>query len=140
MELATENSLKQVVAAAVIKDNRLLLLRKREYPELWLLPGGSVLAEDEGEVSALRRKLAAELHLRPDSLRLQKLTWFSGQGVSEPIELHLYRLDEPDLPMLMNGEMLNTAWLNALEVLHGRYRMTEATVKAIEYLNTVGLI
>src|SRR3954463_14122502 len=50
----------QVVAAAVVRDRRLLLVSKRQAPDVFYLPGGK---RDPGEddLACLRRELTEEL-------------------------------------------------------------------------------
>ncbi|WP_051886663.1 NUDIX hydrolase [Streptomyces hygroscopicus] len=53
-----------VVAAAVVRDGRLLVVSKKAAPEIFYLPGGKP-DRAEGPVEALGRELDEELGVRP---------------------------------------------------------------------------
>ncbi|NMO02067.1 NUDIX domain-containing protein [Gordonia sp. TBRC 11910] len=71
--------MKTVVAAAIVREGR-LLLAQRSYPEevagLWELPGGKV-EDGESIASALQREIAEELTVRIEV----------GEPVGEPVTL-----------------------------------------------------
>lgn len=128
--------MREVVAAAVIVDGR-LLLAQRSYPAevagLWELPGGKVEA-GETRAGALARELAEELGvdvvagqqvgvavpLRPD-LALVALAATLVDGEPRPTEHTAVRwVDENDLRrMAADGELVpaDAAWLDDLVAL-----------------------
>jgi 8-oxo-dGTP diphosphatase len=87
--------MKQVVAALIIRDNKILVCQRTEeqtMPLKWEFPGGKV-ERDEDLRDALRRELEEELGI--DAVIGRKIvaiqhSYSDGNGV----ELHFYRVDQ----------------------------------------------
>ena len=58
------------VAAVIIRDNKILLVKGKGWQELWT-PGGKI-EEEEGEEDTLRRELKEELELSLSSMKFFK--------------------------------------------------------------------
>lgn len=76
----------RVIAAAIVRNGRLLLVSKRAAPELFFLPGGKPIAGESAE-QCLRRELREELLTRVSALRL--LTEVHAEAALERVELHM---------------------------------------------------
>ncbi|MGG5737369.1 NUDIX hydrolase [Bacillus cereus group sp. IBL03679] len=50
------------IGAAIVKDNKLLVVSKKKSPDHYMLPGGK-LEDGEADLEALRRELQEELQL-----------------------------------------------------------------------------
>ncbi|MCC6291003.1 NUDIX hydrolase [Candidatus Nomurabacteria bacterium] len=132
---------KRVVAALIIREKRLLLLRKPDHPDFLMLPGGGLMEDDEGGlVYALRRQLGEELGFSPQVLPAHLCAEVVDHGVDEKVIIHLHRLvvSQDAVFQTILGFTLN--WLGAAEINQIRDRFTPATMSCIEYAIAGGLI
>ena len=87
--------MKQVVAAVIIQDDKILICQRAEgqpMPFKWEFPGGKVEPEEERR-AALRRELDEELGITAKigtRVTVIQHTYHNGNAV----ELHFYRVDE----------------------------------------------
>jgi 8-oxo-dGTP diphosphatase len=99
----------EVVAAAVIEERRLLLVSKREAPDVFYLPGGKRDA-GEHELACLRRELAEELGVAPlDPVRWREVIAPAAlePGTRLRMTVYLTRLGgEPTV----SGELAQLRW------------------------------
>lgn len=110
------------IAAAIVKDNKILVVSKKKYPDQFMLPGGKP-ENDETELETLSRELQEELKLKIISTKLLgkhetismfgteplTITVFLTEVMGEPTpdaEIHSYRwidIDSPDTKLLGSG-------------------------------------
>jgi 8-oxo-dGTP diphosphatase len=76
----------RVIAAAIVRNERLLLVSKRAAPDLFYLPGGKPIPGESAE-ECLRRELCEELMTRVSALRL--LAEVHAEAALEPVDLHM---------------------------------------------------
>jgi 8-oxo-dGTP diphosphatase len=100
----------RVVAAAIIRDRRVLLVSKLEAPHVFYLPGGKPEAREE-PLEALGRELAEELGVTVvDAKPLRVVT---DEAALEPttMEMHVYlvRIEGAITPQ---GEISRIAWVD----------------------------
>jgi 8-oxo-dGTP diphosphatase len=90
-----EAKLKQVVAALIVRDNKVLICQRTELqpmPLKWEFPGGKVEPQEELR-AALRRELEEELAIVATiGTRIAVIRHTYGSG--NAVELHFYRVDE----------------------------------------------
>jgi 8-oxo-dGTP diphosphatase len=75
-----------VIAAAIVRNGRLLLVSKRAAPELFFLPGGKPIAGESTE-ECLRRELHEELLTDVSALRV--LAEIHSRAALERVDLHM---------------------------------------------------
>lgn len=76
----------RVIAAAIVRHRRLLLVSKRSAPELFYLPGGKPNAGESAE-ECLRRELREELLAGVSAIRL--LTEVHSTAALERVDLYM---------------------------------------------------
>lgn len=131
---------KRVVAALIARKRKLLFLRKPDHPDFLMLPGGGLLEEDEGLVSALRRQLGKELGFSPQRLPNQQGGIVVDRGVEEQVVINLFRVEVSQDVVFQTGFGFTLNWLGAAEINQIRDRFTPATMSCIEYAIAAGLI
>ena len=85
---------KQVVAALILKQDKILICQRTEHqphPLKWEFPGGKIEA-DEAPVAALSRELEEELGIRP-SIGRKITTIQHNYGANNAVELHFYLVE-----------------------------------------------
>src|SRR5436309_5433150 len=93
---------KQVVAALILKQDKILICQRTQHqphPLKWEFPGGKIEA-DEAPVAALSRELEEELGIRP-SIGRKITTIQHNYGANNAVELHFYLVEE------FEGELQN---------------------------------
>jgi 8-oxo-dGTP diphosphatase len=108
----------QVVAAAILDSGRVLLVSKREAPDVFYLPGGK---PDVGEspLATLARELAEELGV--DLVRSELFGVVSDQAALErtPMEMRVY-LATVEGSVTPQAEIEAVAWVGSDGVSPGR--------------------
>jgi len=128
-----QTNLKQVVAAVIIQDDKVLICQRGEdhpMPLKWEFPGGKVEPEEELR-AALKRELDEELGITATigtRITVIRHTYANGNGV----ELHFYRVDE------FEGELENrifndVRWVGRAELTS--YDFLEADVAFIREIS-----
>jgi 8-oxo-dGTP diphosphatase len=88
-------TLKQVVAALIVRENKVLICQRTEHQPMalkWEFPGGKVEPEEDLR-AALRRELEEELAIAATiGTRIAVIQHTYGSG--NAVELHFYRVDE----------------------------------------------
>ncbi|HKD82059.1 MAG TPA: (deoxy)nucleoside triphosphate pyrophosphohydrolase [Candidatus Angelobacter sp.] len=85
---------KQVVAALIVRDDRILICQRmpdQTMPLKWEFPGGKVEPE-EGLPAALRRELDEELGITA-TIGTRVAVIHHSYGSGNAVELHFYRVD-----------------------------------------------
>jgi 8-oxo-dGTP diphosphatase len=97
-----------VIAAAILKNGRLLLVSKLVAPEVFYLPGGKPIAGESAE-ECLRREVREELLTGLSTLRM--LTEVHSRAALEPADLHMtvYRGELDGEPRAAN-EIASLFW------------------------------
>ena len=127
------SQMKQVVAAVIIQDNKVLICQRAEgqpMPLKWEFPGGKVEPEEELR-AALKRELDEELGITATigtRVTVIRHTYPNGNGV----ELHFYRVDEFE-GVLENRIFNDVRWVGRAE-LKG-YDFLEADVAFIREMS-----
>jgi len=127
------SNVKQVVAAVIIRDNKILICQRgadQLMPFKWEFPGGKVEPEEELR-AALKRELDEELGITATigtRVTVIRHTYPNGNGV----ELHFYRVDE------FEGELENrifndVRWVGRVEL--SSYDFLEADVAFIREIS-----
>jgi 8-oxo-dGTP diphosphatase len=108
----------QVVAAAILDSGQVLLVSKRQAPDVFYLPGGK---PDEGEspLATLARELAEELGV--DLVRSELFSVVSDQAALErtPMKMRVY-LATVDGSVTPQAEIDSVAWVGSDGVSPGR--------------------
>ena len=131
-------NIKQVVAAVIVQDNKVLICQRGEdqpMPLKWEFPGGKVEPEEELR-AALKRELDEELGITATigtRVTVVRHTYANGNGV----ELHFYRVDE------FEGELENrifneVRWVERTE-LKG-YDFLEADIAFIREISAGSIL
>ena len=123
------NKIKQVVAALIIRDNKILICQRTEdqvMPLKWEFPGGKV-ERDEDLKDALRRELDEELGI--DAVIGRKIaaiqhTYASGTS----LELYFYRVDQFKRE-IQNRIFHDVRWVDRKEL--PTYDFLEADVRLV---------
>jgi 8-oxo-dGTP diphosphatase len=129
----SQTRIKQVVAAVIIQDNKILICQRTEaqaMPLKWEFPGGKV-EQDEDLKDALRRELDEELGITATigtRITVIRHTYKGGNGV----ELHFYRVDQYERE-LQNRIFNDLRWVDRTE-LPG-YDFLEADVAFIQKIS-----
>jgi 8-oxo-dGTP diphosphatase len=131
-------TLKQVVAALIIRDSKVLICQRTEHqpmPLKWEFPGGKVEPEEELR-AALRRELAEELAITATiGTRIAVIQHTYGNG--NAVELHFYRVDE------FKGELENRIFREVRWVERNRlpdFDFLEADVAFIREISAGNLL
>lgn len=122
--------------AAILKDGRLLLVRRRRPPEAgcWGLPGGKVDPFERVE-DAVAREIAEELGIRIKPERLLCIVNQIDKAAGDHWIAPVYHIDSFDgEPQLMEPEALSGLDWFALDALP--HRLTEATLQAVSALRS----
>lgn len=112
-ELCQFNNPKCTVSAAIIKDNKLLVVKRNEepYKDMWDLPGGHVNAEEQLEI-AMRRELKEELGVEAEITYMKS---FPGSGKwkekSFAVMAFFYLADIGDQEIQLNEENSEYRWI-----------------------------
>ncbi len=126
-------------AAIVLKDKKVLYLKKRGFP-YFILPGGR-MEVGESKTETLNREMLEEISSKVNIL--EKLDVISGKGVDPDnnelfdMELTLYRVDNLS-PIKLSSEICDMKYLSFADL--SKYPMTPIGVKTIEYLHAKGFI
>jgi glycosyltransferase involved in cell wall biosynthesis/8-oxo-dGTP pyrophosphatase MutT (NUDIX family) len=110
-----ENRTIRKVGAAIIRDGKLLLVRKFGTAQL-IMPGGGVERGEDVE-HALRRELEEELGIKTISVDPGPLDVYCAQAAFEPglqVEITLYRTSTEDTP-IPRGEIEEVIWFSPSE-------------------------
>lgn len=94
MERNDTKMMKQVVAAVILRDNKILICQRTEeqtLPLRWEFPGGKVEPNEELR-AALRRELDEELGITA-TIGTRVAVIQHSYGGSHAVELHFYRVD-----------------------------------------------
>ena len=107
---------RDVAVAALLKDNKVLLVRTRRLPEAWQPVGGGVEPDDDSPRDAAARELREELglELSPDALSLRLARPYDfGQG-----QVYFFVARLPDTAELAPNqeEIVEMCWAEASEV------------------------
>jgi 8-oxo-dGTP diphosphatase len=107
-----------VVAGAIIRDRKLLLVSKRAAPDVYYLPGGKP-DPLEGQLDTLARELREELGVAV--VDPEPLTVVRERAALEhvPMEMHVYRC-AVDGTIEPRSEITALAWVRSDGVLSGR--------------------
>ncbi|PYP87694.1 MAG: NUDIX hydrolase [Candidatus Angelobacter sp. Gp1-AA117] len=87
--------MKQVVAALLLKEDKILICQRTEnqpHPLKWEFPGGKIEPHEE-PVAALARELEEELGIRA-SIGRKVTTIQHNYGANNAVELHFYLVEE----------------------------------------------
>lgn len=103
-----ERDLLVVVAAAVVRDGRLLVVSKRAAPDLFYLPGGKPDGDEE-PLETLARELEEELGVAPSAARLLAVVEAAAA------------LEDQHMRMTVFGADLTRAPQPAAEIAHLRW-------------------
>jgi 8-oxo-dGTP diphosphatase len=130
--------MKQVVAALIIRDSKILVCQRTEaqaMPLKWEFPGGKV-ERDEDLKDALHRELEEELGI--DAVIGRKIaaiqhTYASGAA----LELHFYRIDEFKNE-IENRIFRDVRWVDRKEL--PTYDFLEADVRLVKDISTGRLL
>lgn len=129
----SETKMKQVVAAVIIQDGKILICQRAEgqaMPFKWEFPGGKVEPEEELR-AALKRELDEELGITATiGTRITVVRHTYGNGSA--VELHFYRVDQ------FEGELENrifhdVRWVERTELTS--YDFLEADVTFIKEIS-----
>jgi 8-oxo-dGTP diphosphatase len=115
---ATIGGMLEVVAAAVVEDDRLLLVSKHEAPDVFYLPGGK---RDDGESAeaCLRRELAEELGATATSLEPFDVVHALAALERVPMRMTVYRATLDRAPIAA-AEISSLRWYHPDEAFAGR--------------------
>ncbi|MFJ4685461.1 NUDIX domain-containing protein [Streptomyces sp. NPDC091377] len=102
-----------VVAAAIVRERRLLVVSKRAAPDVFYLPGGKPDAGEPPEVT-LERELAEELGVRPVAPRLLAEVDSVAALEGVPMRLTLYAADVDGVPRPA-AELARMRWISGRE-------------------------
>ena len=133
-----QTNLKQVVAAIIIQDGKILICQRGEdqpMPLKWEFPGGKVEPEEELR-AALKRELDEELGITAKigtRITVIRHTYPNGNGV----ELHFYRVDEFE-GELENRIFKDVRWVDR-ENLRG-FDFLEADIALVKQISSGGII
>lgn len=112
-EICAFRNPKCCVTAIIVRDNKLLVLRRAEepYKGSWDLPGGYVGGGEVPE-AALIREVQEELGIRPVHVSLMKLIPGNAhwKGRDYPIVSHFFLVDIGDQDILLNEENSAYQW------------------------------
>jgi 8-oxo-dGTP diphosphatase len=126
-------NIKQVVAAVIIQDDKILICQRAEgqpMPFKWEFPGGKVEPDEELR-AALRRELDEELGIRAmigTRITVIQHTYQSGNAV----ELHFYRVDQFE-GELQNRIFNDVRWVERAEL--PSYDFLEADIAFIKEIS-----
>lgn len=126
-------------AAIIVKDRKVVYLRKHGFP-YYILPGGTMEVGEE-KVSTLHREMLEELSV-PVEIE-EELGVVKGKGVSVDkndlidVELTLYKVKTPS-DIKLASEIYDLDYVT-YAYLH-KFSMTPIGIKTVEYLHTKGLI
>jgi len=128
-----QTNMKQVVAAVIVRDHKILICQRgkeQPMPLKWEFPGGKVEPEEELR-AALKRELDEELVITATiGTRVTVIRHTYGNG--NAVELHFYRVDE------FEGELENrifndVRWVERAELKS--YDFLEADVAFIREIS-----
>src|SRR3989344_5158851 len=117
-ELCKFENPKGCATAIILKDNKLLVLKRSEEPfeGKWDLPGGYVNKEESPE-DAIRREVYEELKVEP---RITFIKTIPGYGIWKdkrfPILSHFYLCDIGNQEIRLNGENSDYKWIPLKEL------------------------
>lgn len=139
--VGTENDRKVIKksAAIIIKDRKVLYLRKKDFP-YYILPGGR-MEIGEGKSDTLHREMLEELST--DVEVEKELGIIKGKGVSveknelNDVEITLYKVKTP-LEIKLASEIYDMDYVTYAE-LH-KFSMTPIGIKTVGFLHDQGLI
>ncbi|ADC51503.1 hypothetical protein BpOF4_17310 [Alkalihalophilus pseudofirmus OF4] len=80
------------IGAAIVKNNQLLVVSKKESPDFYMLPGGK-LEDGETELEALQRELKEELQLSMSTHVLLGSFYTKSMFGTEPMLLTVYKVE-----------------------------------------------
>lgn len=118
-ELCSFQNPKATATAAILKDNKVLVLKRNEEPfkGSWDLPGGFLHGTEKPE-AGLARELNEELSIEPVSLTFVDV--FPGTCIFKeqtfPIVSFLYLADIGNQEISLNGENVEYQWVPLLEL------------------------
>ena len=125
--------MKQVVAAVIIQNGKILICQRAEgqpMPLKWEFPGGKVEPDEELR-AALKRELDEELGIRATigtRVTVIRHTYGNGNGV----ELHFYRVDQFE-GELQNRIFNDVRWVERAELTS--YDFLEADIVFINEIS-----
>ncbi|MDO8560993.1 MAG: NUDIX hydrolase [bacterium] len=126
--------MRKIANAAIIRDNRVLLVQEKDRT-VWTFPGGGIETHESDEM-CLRRELREELE-GIESVAFAFLTFFYGTSVAsvDSILIFLYRAEV--LGRLLPGQNArHIAWVMA----DTSYPVTEATKSFLQTLKDRGYL
>ncbi len=112
-ELCNFNNPKCSVTAAIIKDNKLLLLKRNEEPfkDKWDLPGGYMSPEETPE-SAIKREVKEELGIDCTVIPIIELSGTAyWKNKNFPILSHFFLVDIENQEIKLNEENTEFLWI-----------------------------
>src|SRR5579859_3801339 len=133
-----QTKMKQVVAALIVRDNKILICQRTEdqaLPLKWEFPGGKV-ERDEDLKDALHRELEEELGI--DAVIGSKIAAIQdtyGSGAS--LELYFYRVDEFKNE-IKNRIFRDVRWVDRKELT--TYDFLEADVRLVKDISAGKLL
>ena len=108
--------IRQVVAALIVRDNRILICQRTKYqpmPLKWEFPGGKI-EEGEQPVPALERELEEELGIRATvGAEVATVRHYYRSGTA--VELHFFLIEEFE-GELENRIFRDVRWVNREEL------------------------
>lgn len=117
------------VVALIIRDNKLLLVKGKDWSELWT-PGGKI-DEGESEEKTLGRELKEEINLN-----LQSMTFFKKYFMKNPYdkdsmtETKCFLVEAEGLPK-PDKEIESVIWYGKKDFLKKEYPMLEENEKGV---------
>ena len=121
-ELCSFKNPKSTVTAIILKENRLLMLKRNEEPfkGVWDLVGGYMNAEETPE-EAMKREIKEELGVEPKEMTFMGTETGSGFWKDQefPILSHFYLVDI-DQPIKLNDENSDFTWFPLKDLDFGR--------------------
>ena len=119
-----------VISAAVIRNGKLLLCRKKQA---WLLPGGKPEKGDADDRDCLAREVLEELGVELGSSSLFTTVQGKSPHKGDTIKMRVYLAEIVGEPQ-PKAEILEVAWVGP-EGIDG---MPEATIQAFQEINEEG--
>lgn len=105
------------VRALIIKDSKILLLRRSDTDEndagLWDLPGGSI-EDGENIVEALKREVLEETGLAPDRCQIATLLGFvaGSEDFASRLSVAIYLCQSSTKSIVLNDEHTDHCWVS----------------------------
>ncbi|RID88373.1 NUDIX domain-containing protein [Peribacillus asahii] len=98
------------IGAAIVKNNRLLVVSKKKYPNQFMLPGGKP-EKGESELETLSRELQEELKLNIESAELLGIHETISMFETEPLIITVYLTKVSGVPN-PDSEIYSYKWID----------------------------